>query len=203
MLIDLSDDADDIDRALTNIMPGFADILARRAPVPGEGYWQPDNGALVDATMSLVVGSWVSARRRLDDQVRCLEAAVQSPSGFGIIKYLQPDFDGFHKGTQEDKEAFMDRVKAADKQFVLDRTAANRKAAGGNKGRTGNFAGKRGLTPAQSKAVKQSQNVVAASVAGGKGGKGGKVGQPRPFKGNCRTCQRQGHMAKFCPGKDK
>ena len=115
-LVDLEHMVQDGDKVLESLFPKHLDSLLKgQKDVPMSGYVEQVDHTLLNKVMGGLVASHIRLRTRLYDQIRVLEAAAKSSLGREIIPKLQPNWDHFSAGSLEEKEAFDERVKAAEK----------------------------------------------------------------------------------------
>ena len=158
------------------------------------GYVEKVDHSLLDTVMGGLVASHIRIRTRLLDQIRVLEAAAKSSFGRDIIPKLQPQWDHFSAGTIEEKEAFDERVKAAEKAVKADRTALNAQRQKSRKGAQGSG----GSVPLAAN-LTRSLKSGSKEAAGGRGGKSS--GKPKKNKKRvprCHKCKVRGHTVNQC-----
>ena len=200
-LIDLEYLTKDADKVLESIWPGQVDdVLKGRVSVPSGGYHGLLSPAMIDQIIAGLAENHVRTRRRIFDQIRALEAGAKSHVGFGIIPFLQPNWDYYHSGTLEDKEAFSERVKAAEKQYKAEKTAAQdgvkkRKGGGGGFG-----SGPRQplLGPAAATISARARRTQNTGGGGGRLNGTGPAAVISKKKLRCRLCKKRGHLADTC-----
>ena len=152
------------------------------------------NPALLDTVLGGLVTSHIRLRTCLYDQIRVLEAAAKSSLGRDIIPKLQPQWDHLSAGTLEEKEAFDERVRAAEKAVKADRTALNAQRQKSRKGAQGS-GGSASLAANLTRPLKSG----STGAAGGHGGKS--TGKPKKNKKRlprCHKCKVRGHTVNQC-----
>ena len=132
-LMDFEHNTKDVDSIIEPVLDDLDGTLKGRVPVPSSGFVQRFGADIVDQVVGSMIQMHVKTRIRLFDQIRCLEAGARSHMGYGILKFLQPDLDHFHTSSLEEKEAFEERVKGAEKAFKQYKDQLNmpRKKRGG------------------------------------------------------------------------
>ena len=176
-LIDLEHIVQDGDKILELLYTEDLDSLLKgQKDVPRSGYVKHVDPALVDTVLGGLVASHIHLRTRLFDQIRVLEAAAKSSFGREIIPQLQPNWDHFSAGSLEEKEAFDERVKAAEKVVKAERTALN-----------------------ASLAANLTHSLKSGSLGAAGGGGGKSTGKPRrKRKPKCLRCKVRGHTVNQC-----
>ena len=194
-LVDLQFLVQDGDKVLESLFPEHLDSLLKGIKdVPSSGYVDQVNPALLDTVLGGLVTSHIRLQTRLYDQIRVLEAAAKSSLGRDIIPKLQPNWDHFSAGSLEEKEAFDERVKAAEKSVRADRTALNAQRLKSRKGAQGP-GGSASLAATLARPLKSGSQ----GAAGGGGGKStGKPRRKRKRLPRCHKCKVRGHTANQC-----
>ena len=194
-LIDLEHLVEDQDKLLESLHPTNLDSLLKgQEIVPKTGYVAKCGTELTEQALSGLIAGHIRHRSRLYDQIRVLEAAAKSGLGKQVIPHLQPNWDHYHAGSLEEKEAFDERVKLAEKAVRAENAAQKAQRQQSQKGQ-----GPRG---AASLAANLSQPLKAGTQQrGGGGGKpAAKAGRKRKRVPRCHKCKVRGHIAPACPG---
>ena len=194
-LVDLEHIVQDGDKVLESLFAKNLDSLLKgQKDVPMSGYVEQVDHTLLNKVMGGLVASHLRVRTRLMDQIRVLEAAAKSSLGKDIIPKLQPTWDHFSAGSLEEKEAFDERVKAAEKSVRADRTALNAQRLKSRKGAQGS-GGSASLAATLARPLKSGSQ----GAAGGGGGKS--TGKPKKKKKRlprCHKCKARGHTVNQC-----
>ena len=193
-LIDLENHLNDQDKVLESLVPSnLDDLLKGAAAVPQAGYVASLGENLVDQSIGALITGHIRIRSRVWDQVRVLEAAAKSSVGKELIPYLQPTWDHLSAGTHEEKEAFDERVKAAEKVAKADHAhlKAQRQPQKGP--------GARGTSASLASNLTQSLKAGTKEPPRGGGGKpAAKARRKRKSVPRCHRCHVRGHMAQGC-----